>query len=157
MIVIFIGPPFSGKETQTSLLSEKLNIPVFSMGALIRKAYEERNEEIVEAYEEYSMKGKHLPIQLKFNLLKKEMDKAGNSFILDNFPASKNDLEVFEIYLKENNLSVHKVFCLNISENEMKKRFTIRGRRDDDYEVVKKRSEERRVGKECRSRWSPYH
>ena len=23
--------------------------------------------------------------------------------------------------------------------------------------VVKERSEERRVGKECRSRWSPYH
>ena len=24
-------------------------------------------------------------------------------------------------------------------------------------EAVRKRSEERRVGKECRSRWSPYH
>ena len=24
-------------------------------------------------------------------------------------------------------------------------------------QMVKKRSEERRVGKECRSRWSPYH
>ena len=26
-----------------------------------------------------------------------------------------------------------------------------------DYEVICVRSEERRVGKECRSRWSPYH
>ena len=25
------------------------------------------------------------------------------------------------------------------------------------YALVSKRSEERRVGKECRSRWSPYH
>src|SRR5256885_11983507 len=25
------------------------------------------------------------------------------------------------------------------------------------YEIVALRSEERRVGKECRSRWSPYH
>ena len=25
------------------------------------------------------------------------------------------------------------------------------------YSVITKRSEERRVGKECRSRWSPYH
>src|SRR5258707_4624621 len=24
-------------------------------------------------------------------------------------------------------------------------------------EIIKERSEERRVGKECRSRWSPYH
>ena len=27
----------------------------------------------------------------------------------------------------------------------------------DKIESIKKRSEERRVGKECRSRWSPYH
>ena len=26
-----------------------------------------------------------------------------------------------------------------------------------DKEVIAERSEERRVGKECRSRWSPYH
>ena len=25
------------------------------------------------------------------------------------------------------------------------------------HETIKARSEERRVGKECRSRWSPYH
>ena len=28
---------------------------------------------------------------------------------------------------------------------------------DPDYELTHQRSEERRVGKECRSRWSPYH
>src|SRR3712207_9445741 len=27
----------------------------------------------------------------------------------------------------------------------------------DEPEIQRKRSEERRVGKECRSRWSPYH
>ena len=27
----------------------------------------------------------------------------------------------------------------------------------NNYEIVDLRSEERRVGKECRSRWSPYH
>ena len=28
---------------------------------------------------------------------------------------------------------------------------------DGDFEKASERSEERRVGKECRSRWSPYH
>ena len=28
---------------------------------------------------------------------------------------------------------------------------------DADVEIFQSRSEERRVGKECRSRWSPYH
>src|SRR2546426_10147319 len=32
-----------------------------------------------------------------------------------------------------------------------------RGMRDEDEPVFASRSEERRVGKECRSRWSPYH
>ena len=30
-------------------------------------------------------------------------------------------------------------------------------RQEDAEEIVQERSEERRVGKECRSRWSPYH
>ena len=29
--------------------------------------------------------------------------------------------------------------------------------KDRKYVIVSHRSEERRVGKECRSRWSPYH
>ena len=29
--------------------------------------------------------------------------------------------------------------------------------KDDVYKILVLRSEERRVGKECRSRWSPYH
>ena len=31
------------------------------------------------------------------------------------------------------------------------------GERNSNFYIISKRSEERRVGKECRSRWSPYH
>ena len=41
-------------------------------------------------------------------------------------------------------------FCPNGCENTEPILLTL-----DEYEVI--RSEERRVGKECRSRWSPYH
>ena len=49
------------------------------------------------------------------------------------------------------------------SEDEIKKAFKTMARKyhpdlhPDDKEAAEKRSEERRVGKECRSRWSPYH
>ena len=33
----------------------------------------------------------------------------------------------------------------------------LRGKKAKQEEVKAERSEERRVGKECRSRWSPYH
>ena len=48
-------------------------------------------------------------------------------------------------------------------ENELFKKFDVkRGLRNEDgtgvlVGLTKIRSEERRVGKECRSRWSPYH
>ena len=34
---------------------------------------------------------------------------------------------------------------------------SLNGENKKDYENIIRRSEERRVGKECRSRWSPYH
>ncbi len=86
MIVIFIGPPYIGKGTQSKLLGERLGLSVFSMGALIRQARDEGNQQIAKAFEEYSMKGLHLPIEIKFPLLKERMDKAKSGFILDNFP-----------------------------------------------------------------------
>ena len=38
-----------------------------------------------------------------------------------------------------------------------KARAALRAVIDENIEQLRVRSEERRVGKECRSRWSPYH
>lgn len=141
MIIIFIGPPFAGKGTQTEILSKKLSLQVFSMGKLIREANKEGNPKAVEGFEKYSMKGLHLPVSLKFDLLKEKMDNAENGFILDNFPATKEDLDIFIEYLGKNHLSVNKVFYINISEEEANKRITRRGRADDDINILMKRRE----------------
>ena len=141
MIIIFIGPPFAGKGTQTEILSNKLKLPVFSMGKLIREAYKEGNPKAVEGFEKYSMKGLHLPVSLKFDLLKEKMDSAQNGFILDNFPATKEDLDIFIEYLDKNRLSVDKVFYINFSQEEANNRITRRGRADDNINVIMKRRE----------------
>ena len=44
-----------------------------------------------------------------------------------------------------------------IMDSEPEKRMELRRMLVDNYSVIYTRSEERRVGKECRSRWSPYH
>lgn len=138
MIIIFIGPPFAGKDTQAKLLSTELSIPVFSMGAIIRESYENGDPRAVEGFEKYSMKGLHVPIDLKFGLLRNKIDTL-NSCILDNFPANQEDVVEFEKYLSERKLKVNKVFYLTISEEEMDKRLISRGRGDDDPQVVHKR------------------
>ena len=54
-------------------------------------------------------------------------------------------MELVEVMAK----NVHEVW----SQSRLSEGWTYGARRDDE----EKRSEERRVGKECRSRWSPYH
>lgn len=141
MIIIFIGPPFAGKGTQVELLGKKLNLPVFSMGHLIREAYGAGDQKAIEGFEKYSLKGLHLPISLKFGLLKEKLDKAKSGFILDNFPATQEDLDAFNNYLSEQNLRVDRVFYVFVSVDEMMRRAGSRGRGDDTPEIITKRRE----------------
>jgi adenylate kinase len=143
-IYVLIGPPLSGKETQGELLEQSLGgIPRFSMGHLIREA---RNIDprFEQAYQDYSMQGRHLPNDIKFPLLAKKMDEVSHTgFILDNFPATLEDVEYLEGYLQEKPLQVQSVISLGVSEEEMRRRFEIakerRGRADDTFEVVHER------------------
>lgn len=149
-VYIFLGPPYSGKETQTTPLSRDLGIPVFSMGQLIREG-REQDPAIEDAFQQYTVRGLHIPTKVKFELLRKKMDEAQNGFILDNFPATHEDLEVFRAYCEEKNLDVSKVFYLHIDEEEMLNRFAAnphRGRLDDAKETLLVRSKVQGVDRE---------
>ncbi|CAN5209436.1 adenylate kinase [soil metagenome] len=139
MIIIFTGPPFAGKDTQAKIISEKMGLPVFSMGQLIREAYKAGNPKAVEGFEQYSMKGLHLPTGLKFDLLQEKIEKTGSGYILDNFPGTQEDLDTYLAYLQEKNQHVDCVIYIHISPEEMLKRMKSRGRADDTPEIVLKR------------------
>lgn len=140
MNIVFIGRPYSGKGTQAALLGEKYALPVFSMGEIIRHAYRAGNKKAVEGFKQYTMKGLHVPISLKFDLLKEKLERTKNGFILDNFPATKEDLEALMAYLEGRNLSIDKVFHLVISKEAIARRMRVsRGRMDDDPKIVIKR------------------
>ncbi len=142
MILIFIGPPYSGKDTQARLIAKDFGLPIFSMGALIRAAYKDGNPKAKKGFENYSMKGLHVPIGLKFALLREKIEQQKDGFILDNFPATAEDLETFNEYAREKSLHVDKVFYLNISKEEMMRRRVERDRLDDEVEILSKRREE---------------
>lgn len=145
-IYILIGPPLSGKETQGDLLELSLGgIPRFSMGHLIRAA-RTTDPKFEQAYQEYSMQGKHLPNDIKFPLMVEKMDQAlGTGFILDNFPGTAEDVSYLEQYLQDKQLKIQSVISLSVSEDEMRKRFEVarekRGRADDTFQNVHDRRE----------------
>lgn len=145
-IYVLIGPPLSGKETQGELLEESLGgISRFSMGHLIREA-RTIDPKFEKAYQDYSMQGKHLPNEIKFPLMIAKMDGATeNGFILDNFPATDEDVKYLEEYLQGKDLRIKRVISIYVSEDEMRKRFEVakerRGRADDTFENVHERRE----------------
>ena len=55
-----------------------------------------------------------------------------------------------------NTITVDKLSEL-VSNNDGKETEQDKASESNEVGIVKFRSEERRVGKECRSRWSPYH
>jgi adenylate kinase len=136
MILIFLGPPYSGKGTQAEILGKELSLPVFSMGELLREGNRLGNPKAVEGYQTYVIKGLHVPNSLKFDLLKEKMDENKSGFILDNYPATQEDLETLLNYLLENSLRVDKVFLISLSVEEMKNRMVQRVRDDDKPEIV---------------------
>lgn len=100
--LVFLGPPASGKGTQTSRLSKELNFPHVDTGSLLRKALSEGTPDGLTA-KSYIEKGQLVPVEIVASIIKtrlKEEDCA-NGFILDGFPRSTEQAEMLEDMLKE--------------------------------------------------------
>lgn len=100
--LVFLGPPASGKGTQTSRLSQELNFPHVDTGSLLRKALAEGTPDGLTA-KSYIEKGQLVPVEIVASIIKtrlKETDCA-NGFILDGFPRSTEQAEMLGEMLKE--------------------------------------------------------
>src|SRR6056297_1302188 len=97
MILIFIGPPGSGKGTQAKIMSKKLSIPHISTGEILRFAKGKLKKKI----EKKINKGRLIRNRLMFKLVKKRISQndCKDGFILDGYPrnikqAKKLDKEI---------------------------------------------------------------
>lgn len=130
MIIIFLGQPGSGKGTQTKLLAEKLNLPKFSIGKLLREEFEKKTKLGITGEKFWGEKGINVPTKISFTILKKYLDNK-TAFILDNFPRTLENLKYLNIYLKKRKLSVNYVFHLDIDRDEAERRLIKRAANDE--------------------------
>lgn len=114
MNIILLGPPASGKGTQAKLLSQRLKLPRIDIGELMRQEYLKKTE-IGLKVQEYMQRGVNVPAEIIFKILKKRLDEAKTGFILDNYPRSFTQLEIFKNYLKEENKKIDKAFHIKTS------------------------------------------
>lgn len=100
--LVFLGPPASGKGTQTSRLSKELNFPHVDTGSLLRKALSEGTPDGLIA-KSYIEKGQLVPVEIVASIIKTRLQEAdcANGFILDGFPRSTEQAELLEQMLSE--------------------------------------------------------
>lgn len=100
--LVFLGPPASGKGTQTSKLSQYLKFPHVDTGSLLRRAMIEKTPDGLTA-QGYIEKGQLVPIEIVASIIKSRLQEedCANGFILDGFPRSIEQAEMLEGMLKE--------------------------------------------------------
>ncbi len=100
--LVFLGPPASGKGTQTSRLSKELNFPHVDTGSLLRKALAEGTPDGLTA-KSYIEKGQLVPVEIVASIIKTRLKEAdcAKGFILDGFPRSTEQAEMLDDMLKE--------------------------------------------------------
>ena len=97
MNIIFFGAPGAGKGTQAEIVSEKLNIPTISTGAIIRAAIK-AGTEMGKSAQSFIEKGNLVPDEVVIGIIKDRLDEddCKNGFILDGFPRTIPQAEALD-------------------------------------------------------------
>lgn len=116
MIINFIGPPNSGKGTQASKLSKKIDLPHVSVGDLLRKEVRQ-NSIIGQQIEHYFKRNINFFDHLTYPVLEKRISQydCASGFVLDGFPRTVKQLVDFKNHFK---IMIDSVIFLNIDKCE---------------------------------------
>jgi adenylate kinase len=140
--VVFLGPPGSGKGTQAKLASQRLGVPSFSTGDMLRAAVQ-AGTPLGRQSRDVMAKGELVPDETVLALIQESAAsaEAGNGFLLDGFPRTIPQAESLEKMLSERGQAVDVVVNLVVPDEKLVARLVARGegRADDKPETVRER------------------
>ena len=144
MLIVFIGPPGSGKGTQSKRLVERLQIPHLSTGELLRAA-KKQDSPVGRLAAEYMDKGRLVPDAVVLSLVGEELNRPAyaRGCLFDGFPRTVEQAESFDARLQERGTPLDLVIELHCDEQELTRRMLERahkeGRTDDNPETIRER------------------
>ena len=133
MNIILIGGPGSGKSTYSEFITKELGINHIYPGDLLRKE-KAKGGEMAKRLSNLG-KGDFAPNDIVLKLVFDEVEKSDKGFVFDGFPRYMQQVTDLE----KKNIKIDKVVYLNVSEQEVIRRLTARGRADDKPEIIKNR------------------
>jgi len=132
--IILIGGPGSGKSTYAKFLVKEFNIDHIYPGDLLRKE-KESGSEMGKRLTNLG-KGDFAPNDIVKKLVFDAVDKA-DGFVFDGYPRYMQQVKD----MNNKGIVINNIVYLNVSEEEVIRRLTARGRADDKPEVIKHRIE----------------
>lgn len=119
MNVIMLGAPGAGKGTQAQIISERLEIPTISTGALMREAMK-AGTPLGEEAKEHIAAGRLVPDQVVIGLVRERLaqEDCQNGFILDGFPRTLAQAEALDAM----GVEIDQVLYLKVSDQTIQER-----------------------------------
>lgn len=135
-MILFVGPPGSGKSVQGQLLTARNGWRWISAGQLLRDSKDP-------AVYEHMTKGKMVDNDLINKLMSDAIARGKDldHLVLDGYPRRLEQAKWLVEELPKHQLSISAVIVLNVPDEEILRRLKIRGRLDDSEDIVRKRSE----------------
>ncbi len=129
-ILIFFGPPGSGKGTQAEMIAEKIKIPAISTGKLLRQEVKEKTK-IGKEVEKIVSRGGLVSNSIIEKLLFQRMSKkdAVGGFILDGYPRKKSQQDNLIKKLRNIIKKEDKIFAILVDVGDKEVKSRLGGRR----------------------------
>ena len=134
--IIMIGGPGSGKSTYSELIKKELGIAHIYTGDMMRELAKQDTPDGRKVKELLS-KGEFAPTPIVIDAVKERMKQpdAQKGYVFDGFPRNVEQAGAMEA----KDIEYDHVINLVVSEEEVIKRLTARGRADDKPEIIKNR------------------
>ncbi len=140
MRLAILGPPGSGKTTQADILSRVFGLRHIYMGDLLRRESESESP-IAETIRRHLALGELVPEDIVIAVLAREIADAEDDYILDGAPRTLAQALGLQMILSEQGESLDAVISLEVSNDELVRRLTARGRTDDRPGLILRRVE----------------
>ncbi|NKX53587.1 adenylate kinase [Arthrobacter mobilis] len=142
--MLIIGPPGSGKGTQATRISERMDIVAISTGDIFRANVKEGTPLGLEA-KKYIDNGDFVPDSVTNNMVRDRLAQPDveNGFLLDGYPRTGAQVDELDRILDENGQKLDAVLQLTADDEELVRRLLHRaeleGRADDNEAVIRHR------------------
>ncbi len=136
--LLFLGPPGAGKGTQAELLCKKYGLFHMSTGDLLR-AEVGAGTPLGKAAALVMNRGELVSDQIVLSIVENRLTAKLNGWLLDGFPRNLDQAKGLEELLEKLQQPIDLVVSIELSDEILVERLLLRGRQDDNEEVIRNR------------------